>query len=111
MVAAAADGGGYLFAGGDELKKEEEIRRRKLSLLPKPSWEFDFDIFYAGAGSADEIISRARTHPAVAKHRLIVVKEAERAKEEDRRKLLEYCEKPHGTTCLILLTSFEPKKD
>ena len=92
----------YLFLGQEDHLKEKALQGLKTSLLDAPTAEFNYNLFYGNETSAREILACASILPFSGSNRLVVVKRAERLKEEDKRLLLQHLSRPNHRTFLVL---------
>ncbi len=99
----------YLFSGKENFLKEEFLKQI-LATIPPELAGFNYDVFYGGENSGEEIISQALAFPFGTSRRLVVVKSAELLNEKDREKILSYVDNPSENTLLILLADVKDSK-
>ena len=97
----------YLFVGEEDHLKEKALRALKGSLLGEGTAELNYNVFYGNDSSAKEILDCAMTLPFLGERRLVVVKRADKLKQDDKKLLAAYTAKPQTTTCLVLSTEDE----
>lgn len=93
----------YLFLGSEEYLIEDTLNQAIKILVDPSSKDFNFNIYHAEGSSPAEILDTARTLPFMAKHRVIVVKRVDAAKQAfmENQQLLNYLESPYKETCII----------
>ncbi len=92
------------FLYGEESYLIGETRKRIESLCLDPrTRDFNYDLFSGGETPPDRIIDAAKTLPAMASWRVIVVKDAHVWNEQQIKTFAPYWEEPSTSTCLIFL--------
>lgn len=74
-----------------------------VSIIPKEVVSFNYDVFYGGESSGEEIVSAALTFPFGTSRRLVVVKSAELMTREDIEKIISYLDNPCENSLIILM--------
>ncbi|HJP17449.1 MAG TPA: DNA polymerase III subunit delta [Nitrospinota bacterium] len=97
----------YLFFGSEEYLIEDTLNQAIEILVDPSSKDFNFNIYHAEGSSPSEILDTARTLPFMTKHRVIIVKRVDAAKQTfmQNRELLNYLESPYKETCIIFTAS------
>lgn len=85
----------YLFHGGEPWLVEQARRATVEATLPGGPRGFNRDEFQGGEATADAVAAAVRTLPMMAKHRLVIVKEADGLK-GDAKALLAWIKDPAG---------------
>jgi DNA polymerase III delta subunit len=102
----------YLFTGQDSLSKDIKLRQLKLEYLPKEIEQFNLDNLYAEDLSLKKFQEKLSCLPLKAKKRIVVVRNAERLKEEIRVFLSEYAKKPYAQVVLVLdFNAYNPRDE
>ena len=92
----------YLFIGEDNFSKDTRIKRLKEECFSRQTEEFNLDILYGQDTNLKGLQERLLRLPFKAKKRLVVVRESQRLKEEIKKFLLSYAQKPFPHVVLIL---------
>ena len=93
----------YLIIGQDGQRKDEKIAALRQEILPDPdARKFDYDVLYARKLSAEDCKKALMALPAVAKKRLILIRDGEKLTEPLKDILLEFLESEQKTTVLVL---------
>lgn len=92
----------YLFTGDEPFLKEKTLSDLKSKVLSKDHENLDFNVYYGGADSVEDIISCASTLPFASKNRIIYLKDTAKLSSSEQDALLNYLEKPFSRTTLIL---------
>jgi len=93
-----------LLAGEEKFLKEESLSRIKSAFLDEASIDFNFNVFYAGATSAEKVLECACTAPFIGRKRVVVVYQFDDFSSSDKKFILSYVKSPHKHTLLILET-------
>jgi len=100
----------YLFLGDDEQTKDRKIAALRQKLLPSGDpRKFDCDVLDAARLSAGDLKKSLLELPALADHRLVIIKSAEKLKAPQRDILLEFYAAPQTTTVTILEAGGVPR--
>ena len=93
----------YLFFGSEEYLIEDTLNQAIEILVDPSSKDFNFNIYHAEVSSPSDILDTARTLPFMTKHRVIIIKRIDAAKQTfmENRQLLNYLESPYKETCII----------
>lgn len=91
-----------IFVGEERYLKEAAIDALKASLVKGSSETLDCKVFYGAEATAAEIIDYATTFPFFSTKRFALIRDFERLADEDRARLLHYCEHPSKTTYLVI---------
>ncbi len=99
----------YLFDGNENYLKEDVIQKIKKILVNEASSDFNFNMISVGEKDAvREVVEIANTLPLFFGKttgnigRLIIFKDIDKLKENDRKTLSDYVSEPAEGTCLIL---------
>jgi len=101
----------YLFIGQDSLSKNIKLKRLREEFLARELEEFNIDIAYGKELTLMELQERLLCLPFKAPRRMMVIKDAQRLKEEIKDFLLEYVEKPRAAILLVLDMDRQDPKD
>ena len=98
----------YLFLGDDLAAKDARITEIKNKLFKdaQEALAFDFDNFDAKELGADRLAQAFLTLPAIAPHRLIVLRQVHKLKSAEIQVLIKFCQKP-ANYCDVILESSE----
>jgi len=93
----------YLFFGSEEYLIKDTLNQAIEILVDPSSKDFNFNIYHAEVSSPSDILDTARTLPFMTKHRVIIIKRIDAAKQTfmENRQLLNYLESPYKETCII----------
>lgn len=75
----------------------------KAAILQPATREFNYDVLQAKEAGAARILACVRTVPMMAKHRLVLVRDADELSAEELGGLLRYIEAPFAETCLCFV--------
>ena len=89
----------YLVCGDETFLKEEFFKEVK-SLLRMA--DFNYDVFYCGAHTADEIISRLVSYPVGDDFRVVAAMDAHKLSSQEQKKILGYIDKPSETSMFFM---------
>ena len=92
----------YLFVGQDSASKDIRLEKLKQEFLSPESKAFNFDCLYARELTLPQLQEALLRLPAGAKRRVILVREAERLKENIKEFLSRRLKEPLGHAVLIL---------
>lgn len=98
----------YYLCGEENYRKNLAIETIRNSINPD---EFNFTSARGGEISISEIIITANTPPVFSSKRLIILRQAEKIKTEDKKALIDYIKNPLETTCLVLESVQRKKTD
>jgi DNA polymerase III delta subunit len=101
----------YLFIGEDAQSKNLKIKDLKETLLARELADFNFDVMYASSLTLKELQEKMLFLPVKAKRRMVVVKEAQKLKQDVRDFLLEYAKKPLMDVFLVFDAQREERGD
>ncbi len=90
----------YLFFGSEEYLIKDTLNQAIEILVDPSSKDFNFNIYHAEVSSPSDILDTARTLPFMTKHRVIIIKRIDAAKQTfmENRQLLNYLESPYKET-------------
>jgi DNA polymerase-3 subunit delta len=94
----------YYFYGEEKYLLDKAVAMLKKHLIPKGLEDFNLDKLSCSGDTVDDILSSAYMLPTMANKRMIIVKNAEKMKENHYNNLLKYIESPVETTCIIFIS-------
>jgi DNA polymerase III subunit delta len=97
----------YLLHGEEAFLKEEAVALLRRAVLGEGGAEaspWSLTVLEGGSTRLLEILDAARTIPMLSPRRLVLVKEAEKIRENDAGPLKEYLGDPSPTTCLVFVS-------
>ena len=80
----------YLFYGKENYLKEDISKKLRNRLIDSAYRELNYNVFYGEKLSINEVINDLNTLPLMSKHKLLVIKEAEKINKNDETKLINY---------------------
>jgi DNA polymerase III delta subunit len=92
----------YLFIGEDVPSKDAQLAALRKQVLEKQTEQFNLDILYGRETAVKDLQERLIYLPAGNSRRLLVIKEAQELKEDAKDFLLQFVQKPHKHTLLVL---------
>jgi len=105
----------YLFYGNENYLKEDISKKLRNRLIDSAYRELNYKVFYGEKLSINEVINDLKTLPMVSKHKLLVIKEAEKINKNDETKLIDYFNrlslKNNFSTLIIIYKKSSPKKE
>ncbi|HAJ33880.1 MAG TPA: DNA polymerase III subunit delta [Candidatus Atribacteria bacterium] len=105
----------YLFYGKENYLKEDILKKLRSRLVDSAYRELNYKVFYGDKLSINEVINDLETLPMVSKHKLLVIKEAEKINKNDETKLIEYFNRPslknNFSTLIIIYKESSPNKE
>lgn len=100
----------YLFYGEETFLLEESLIKMVDLLVPPEGRAFNYQLFTGKETSVPDLLSKAKTFPFLADRKLLVVRNADELK-GDEKILEEYCRNPQRQTVLIFtINQKEPSK-
>jgi DNA polymerase III delta subunit len=100
----------YLFLGEDPLSKDIKLKNIKEGLIEPSLEQFNLDILYARESNLRKLQERFLCLPFRAQKRLIVIKDAQALKEDQKEFILNYSRKPsHHLVVILDFTRHDPK--
>jgi DNA polymerase-3 subunit delta len=93
----------YAIDGDERLLVDEALLAIKKKTLSARAADFNFDLFTAPETPVSRILDAAKTLPAFAPLRMVVVKSADKLPAADTEALVEYVEDPSPSTVLVLV--------
>ena len=100
----------YLFLGEDQISKDIKIRELKNKLFPSfEATKFDYEILYAQKLESDTLKKALISLPALAKQRLIVIKECHKLSPHNKELIIEFVKNPGP--CVLILDSDKMETD
>lgn len=100
----------YAFIGEDQRLKDEKIALLRQELLPSPdAQKFDGDSIDSYKLSAEEFKKPLMALPAVALHRVIVIRNAEKLNQQHKDILFEFFKSDQKTTIVIIDAQWSAK--
>jgi DNA polymerase-3 subunit delta len=105
----------YLFYGKENYLKEDILKKLRNRLIDPAYRELNYKVFYGEKLSINEVINDLYTLPLISKHKLVVIKEAEKINKNDETKLIGYFNrlslKNIFSTLIIIYKENSPKKE
>ena len=105
----------YLFYGKENYLKEDISKKLRNRLIDSAYSEFNYNVFYGEKLSINEVINDLDTLPLMSKHKLVVIKEAEKINKNDETKLINYFNrlslKSNFSTLIIIYKESSPNKE
>lgn len=101
-----------ILIGGEEgFLKEEAFQKVRKELIRGEFKEFNYNLFFGKDAGISNILDAANTLPFMADKRMVVVKDADKLRAQDREVLTRYCASLKETTCMVLIGGKELLKD
>jgi len=105
----------YLFYGNENYLKEDILKKLRNRLIDPAYRELNYKVFYGEKLSINEVINDLYTLPLISKHKLAVIKEAEKINKNDETKLIDYFNrlslKNIFSTLIIIYKENSPNKE
>ena len=105
----------YLFSGNENYLKEDILKKLRNRLIDPAYRELNYKVFYGEKLSINEVINDLYTLPLISKHKLAVIKEAEKINKNDETKLIGYFNrlslKNIFSTLIIIYKENSPNKE
>ncbi|MBU1428320.1 DNA polymerase III subunit delta [bacterium] len=105
----------YLFYGKENYLKEDISKKLRNRLIDSAYRELNYNVFYGEKLSINEVINDLNTLPLMSKHKLLVIKEAEKINKNDETKLINYFNrqslKSNFSTLIIIYKESSPNKE
>ncbi len=102
----------YLLTGQDTFSKDLELKRIKEKFLPKGLEKFNLDILYAQELTLEDLQEKLLCLPARTKKRIVIIRGAQRLKQEIREFLSKYVRDAYPAIILILdIEKYDPKDE
>ena len=105
----------YLFYGNENYLKEDILKKLRNRLIDPAYRELNYKVFYGEKLSINEVINDLYTLPLISKHKLVVIKEAEKINKNDETKLIDYFNRLNlkniFSTLIIIYKENNPKKE
>ena len=102
----------YLFIGQDSPSKDIKLASLKKEFLDHSTQHFDLDVLYAKELNLRDLQERLLSLPLGAKERVVVIRDAQRLKEEVKGFIAKYVKKPKGHIVLVLdMNKYSPRDE
>jgi len=105
----------YLFYGKENYLKEDISKKLRNRLIDSAYRELNYKVFYGDRLSINEVLNDLETLPMISKHKLLVIKEAEKINKNDETKLIDYFNrlslKNNFSTIIIIYKEGRPSKE
>ncbi len=105
----------YLFYGNENYLKEDILKKLRNRLIDPAYRELNYKVFYGEKLSINEVINDLYTLPLISKHKLVVIKEAEKINKNDETKLIDYFNRLNlkniFSTLIIIYKEGRPNKE
>ncbi|MCS7086610.1 MAG: DNA polymerase III subunit delta [Bacteroidia bacterium] len=93
----------YCFYGEEPYLMDRLVEALTETAIPAGLRDFNFEVVYGPDVTAREVTARARAYPTMAPRRVVVLKEAQRMRKEEREKLNAYLENPSPATVFVMI--------
>ena len=104
----------YLLYGKENYLKEDILKKLRNRLIDPAYRELNYKVFYGEKLSINEVINDLETLPLMSEHKLVVIKEAEKIKKNDEKRLENYFNrlslKNNFSTLIIIYKESSPNK-
>jgi DNA polymerase III delta subunit len=101
----------YLFIGEDSLSKDIHLKKIKQEFLSKGTEQFNFETLYAKEITLKDLQEALLRLPVNSPKRILVLKDAQRLKEDGKEFILKYLKSPYRHIVLILDIEYSEKRD
>ena len=105
----------YLFYGKENYLKEDISKKIKNKLIDSAYSELNYHVFYSEKLSINEVINDLNTPPFMSKHKLLILKEADKINKNDETKLINYFDrlslKSNFSSLIIIYKENIPSKE
>ncbi|MBU0709155.1 MAG: hypothetical protein KJ793_00380 [Candidatus Omnitrophica bacterium] len=101
----------YLFLGQDSFSKSTQLKKIKEEFLVQGTEHFNFDVFYAKELNLKLLQERLLSLPVNSPRRIVVIKGAQKLKEDLKSFLIRYVKSPFKKIILILDIEQQSKSD
>ncbi len=93
----------YLISLEDPIFLKELILKVKPLFFPKKENPFDFSLFSAESHPLSQIMEQTLILPVLSRRRLIILKDAEKLKDPDRKKLFSFLKTIPKSSCFLII--------
>jgi DNA polymerase III subunit delta len=93
----------YVLVGADQYLQTRFLAETTARLVPPAMRAFALDAFEGKQATASQVLSAARTIPMMARHRLVILREAEALGAEGLAEIVPYLENPSPQATLVLI--------
>lgn len=104
----------YLLYGKENYLKEDISKKLRNKLIDSAYRELNYKVFYGDKLSINEVLNDLETLPMMSKHKLLIIKEAEKINNNDETKLIDYFSrtslKNNFSTLIIIYKEGRPNK-
>ncbi len=105
----------YLLYGEENYLKEDVLKKLRNRLTDSAYRELSYQIFYGDKLLINKIINDLETIPLLSKHKLVVIKEAEKISKDEEKKLVNYLNrislKSKFSSLIIIYKKEKPNKE
>jgi len=105
----------YLLYGEENYLKEDILKKLRNRVIDSAYRELNYKVFYGDKLTINEVINDFETLPLISKHKLVVIKEAEKIKKNEEKKLVNYFNKlslkNKFSTLIIIYKEGKPNKE
>ena len=95
----------YLLTGEDEFRKIAYLNKLKSDIIGDNADSFNYNLYYAKDTTAEEIIRSLETFSLTGSKKLVVLKDLDALREEDRAVLVEYINSAVSANATLVLIS------
>lgn len=93
----------YCIYGKERFLIDRAIELLRSRILEPATRDFNYELFYGKEATADRIVQAARTLPMMARHRFVLVRDADAMKADELNGLVGYVSAPSEASCLVLV--------
>ncbi|OGF98286.1 MAG: DNA polymerase III subunit delta [Candidatus Glassbacteria bacterium GWA2_58_10] len=92
----------YFFHGDESYLTRQAVETVAAAAVEKATADFNYERFHGAEISPERLLNSLLTPPMMAAHRVVLVRELEKAAPKVKEMLADYAEKPNSSTILIL---------
>jgi len=105
----------YLLYGEENYLKEDILKKLRNRVIDSAYRELNYKVFYGDKLTTNEVLNDLETLPLISKHKLVVIKEAEKINKNEEKKLVNYFNKlslkNKFSTLIIIYKEGKPNKE
>ena len=95
----------YLLKGEELYYLELLSGKFEQEVLDEAEKDFNMSVFYGKDASMDEVVLSAKQYPVMAKHRLVMLKEAQTMDKRELEKMSKYLQSPLSSTVFVIVNN------